>query len=78
MKEMSCKQLGGACELIFQAETFKEMMELSQQHGMDMFNQKDEPHMIAISKMQNLIKSPTAMQEWMESKERDFDALLEV
>jgi hypothetical protein len=35
MKTMTCKQLGGACDIMFQAETFGEMSELSMQHGME-------------------------------------------
>ena len=37
MKTMSCKQLGGACDEKFHAETFEKMAELSQKHGMEMF-----------------------------------------
>lgn len=35
MKTMTCKQLGGACDLTFQAETFEEMARQSQQHGLE-------------------------------------------
>jgi len=37
MKTMTCKQLGGACDQTFQANTFEELTELSKQHGMEMF-----------------------------------------
>ena len=37
MKTMTCRQLGGACELEFRANTFEEMAELSKKHGMEMF-----------------------------------------
>ena len=36
MKSMSCKQLGGACDLEFRASTFEEMAELGKKHGMEM------------------------------------------
>ena len=42
MKTMTCKQLGGAFELKFQANTFEEMADLSQNHGKDMFQKNDE------------------------------------
>lgn len=29
MKVMSCKQLGGACDVLFQAETFEEIAQKS-------------------------------------------------
>jgi hypothetical protein len=77
MKTMTCKQLGGACDLEFHAETFEEMAELSKQHGMEMFKQGDEAHLKAMSEMQELMKSPTAMQEWFDNKRKAFDALPE-
>ncbi len=78
MKEMTCKQLGGACELVFQAETFEEIAKLSQQHAMDMFEKKDKEHIIAMGKMQELMKSPDALKQWMDEKRKEFDALTEL
>ncbi|WP_246202987.1 DUF1059 domain-containing protein [Fulvivirga lutimaris] len=74
---MTCKQLGGACDIKFQAGTFEEMAELSKQHGMDMLNKKDKAHLEAMGKMQELMKSPDAMQAWFDSKRKEFDALPE-
>lgn len=37
MKTMTSKQLGGACNLAFHAETFEEMAKLSKQQGAEMF-----------------------------------------
>ena len=34
MKTMSCRQLGGACDKEFHANTFEDMAELSKKHGM--------------------------------------------
>jgi hypothetical protein len=34
MKGMTCRQLGGACDLVFLAQSFGEMAEQSKQHGM--------------------------------------------
>jgi len=77
MKTMSCKQLGGACDIEFKANTFEEMAELSKQHGMEMFQKKDEAHLEAMNKIQELMQKPEAMQEWFESKKREFEALPE-
>jgi hypothetical protein len=33
MKTMSCKQLGGACDKLFSADTFDEIAMMSQNHG---------------------------------------------
>jgi len=34
MKTMTCKQLGGACEERFYANTFEELAAISKKHGM--------------------------------------------
>jgi len=44
MKIMTCKQLGGACELELQANTFEEISELSKNHCMEMLQKEDQPH----------------------------------
>lgn len=75
MKSMTCLQLGGACNKVFQAETFAEIAELSKQHGTEMWKIKDPAHMAAMSKMQEMMQSPTTMQEWFASKEAEFNAL---
>ncbi len=77
MKTMTCKQLGGACDKEFQANTFEEIAEMSKNHGMEMFQQQDEAHLKAISEMQELMKSPSAMQEWFAEKKKEFEALPE-
>ncbi len=77
MKTMTCQQLGGACELEFSANTFEEIGKLSEAHGMEMFKKGDEKHLAAMNEMRNLMKTPNAMQEWFESKQKEFDALPE-
>jgi len=75
MKTMSCKQLGGACDKKFHANTFEEMVELSKAHGMEMFQQQDKEHLEAMSKIQVLMTKPEAMAEWFESNKKKFEAL---
>ena len=70
---MTCNQLGGACNKEFTAETFEEMADLSKNHGMEMMN--DEAHLAAMKKMMELMQDPKAMQEWFESKNKEFEAL---
>jgi len=77
MKTMTCKQLGGACNMEFHAETFEEMAELSKKHWMEMFQSGDKAHLEAMQKMQELMKSPDAMNEWLENRRREFEALSE-
>lgn len=75
MKTMSCKQLGGACDQQFHAETFEEMAELSRKHGIEMFEKKDHAHLKAMEEMQQLMHKPDAMTKWFESKREEFKAL---
>lgn len=75
MKTLTCKQLGGACEKEFHAETFGEIAEMSKQHGMQMLQKNDSDHMAAMGEMQELMQKPGAMQEWYENKRKEFEAL---
>jgi len=75
MKTMTCKQLGGACDKEFHANTFEEIAQLSKKHGMEMFQTNDAAHLKAMNEMQSLMQSPNAMKEWFENKRREFDAL---
>lgn len=70
---MTCKQLGGACDMAFNAETWEEMQELSKQHGMEMAEQGDEPHLKAMEEMKEKMQDPMAMQKWMEARKTEFD-----
>ncbi|WP_420316048.1 DUF1059 domain-containing protein [Ekhidna sp.] len=77
MKTMTCRQLGGACDLELQADTFEEMEEKSKKHGMEMFQKGDEAHLNAMRKMKDLMKTPEDMQAWFNSKREEFNALSE-
>lgn len=72
---MTCNQLGGACDVEFQAETFEEMAELSKKHGAEMFQKGDAAHLEAMNNIKHLMKSPEAMQAWFGERRREFDAL---
>ena len=74
MKSMTCNQLGGACDLVFSGETFDELAAQSQQHGKEMFGANDGPHMEAMSKMMELMKSGE-MDSWMAARKAEFDSL---
>ena len=75
MKIMNCKQLGGACDKEFHANTFEEMAELSKQHGMKMHQAQDAEHLKAMQKMGELMQMPEEMNKWYESKQKEFDEL---
>jgi len=72
---MTCKQLGGACDLEFQANTFDEIAELSKKHGKEMFEENDTVHLEAMHKMQELMKNSEDMKKWFADKRKEFDSL---
>ena len=77
MKRMTCRQLGGACDLEFRADSFHEMAELSKRHGMEMFQKGDQAHLQAMEEMKSLMADPKAMKQWSDGKREEFDALPE-
>jgi len=72
---MTCKQLGGACDEEFTANTFEEISEMSKKHGTEMFQKRDDVHLKAFNEMSELMKSPDTMKEWFDNKRKEFDAL---
>ena len=78
MKSMTCRQLGGACDLEFRASTFEEMAELSKKHGKEMHQKQDSAHLEAMQAMRSLMQNPEDMENWYESKRQEFEALPEV
>jgi hypothetical protein len=74
---MTCKQLGGACDKEFHAETFEEMAELSKKHGIEMAEKGDEEHLSVMEEMRKVMNDPEVMKEWIEKKQKEFDALTE-
>jgi|TARA_B110000908_G_C10146001_1_gene399064 hypothetical protein len=77
MKTMTCKQLGGACDQAFHANTFEELTELSKQHGMEMFQKQDATHLESMAQIMQLMQSPQAMNAWMEQRKQEFETLPE-
>ena len=75
MKTMTCRQLGGACDLEFTAETFEEMVELSKNHGMAMFQKGDAAHLDAMNKIKQLMQTPEAMATYFDNKRQQFNDL---
>tara|TARA_B110000211_G_C14044341_1_gene538213 strand:- start:1568 stop:1789 length:222 start_codon:yes stop_codon:yes gene_type:complete len=72
---MTCKQLGGACDKEFTADTFEEIINMSKMHGMEMFTTGDTDHLKAIGEIQKMMQTPEAMQAWMDEKKAIFESL---
>ena len=75
MKTMTCKQLGGACDTEFHANSFEEIAEQSKKHGMEMFQKGDQAHLTAMNEMLELMKTPDSMIDWFDNKKKEFDSL---
>jgi hypothetical protein len=71
---MTCKELGGACDLEFHANTFEEIAQMSQKHGKEMFQSGDKAHLDAMNKMRDLMQSGDGMTNWMENERKGFEA----
>ncbi|MEO5673293.1 MAG: hypothetical protein ABIQ74_01480 [Chitinophagales bacterium] len=77
MKKMTCRQLGGACDTEFKANTFEEIADLSKKHAMEMFHKGDKPHFDAMNEMKKLLQSPNDMKTRMDGKGNEFNSLPE-
>jgi predicted small metal-binding protein len=75
MKTMTCKQLGGACNQTFSADTFDEIAKMVSMHAREMVQQGDAAHISAMNEMRNNMTSPQAMNAWMDEKRKVFDSL---
>ncbi|MCV6610613.1 MAG: DUF1059 domain-containing protein [Amphritea sp.] len=78
MKAMTCRQLGGACDTVFRANTFEELAELSKQHGIEMYRKQDQAHLDAMQRMSELMADPEKMQQWFEARRKEFESLPEL
>lgn len=72
---MTCRQLGGACDIEFKANTFDEMASQSRQHGMEMMEKGVQDNLKAMQEMRDMMMNPEAMQKWMAEKESLFNSL---
>ena len=77
MKTMTCTQLGGACDYKITGETFEEMAQKAQEHGMEMAAAKDSAHLVAMGRMKELMSNPETLQKWMDGRKAAFDSLPE-
>lgn len=75
MKTMTCKQLGGACDQTFSANTFDEIAMMVSKHAREMVRNGDTAHIEAMNEMRNNMTSPEATKAWMDDKRKAFDAL---
>ena len=72
---MTCKQLGGACNQTFSANTFDEIAMMVSKHAREMVQQGDAAHIEAMNEMRNKMNSPEEVTAWMDEKRKAFNNL---
>lgn len=75
MKTMTCRELGGACDKTFTANTFDEIGQLSKEHAKEMFDKRDLPHLEALKQMNEMMKAQNTFIQWLKSKKETFENL---
>ena len=77
MKTMTCKQLGGPCDLPLRGETADEVIKAQDKHLNEIVSTGDEAHKSALKEMKGRWKHPLSGMAWYRKTKRDFAALLE-
>jgi predicted small metal-binding protein len=77
MKTMTCRQLGGPCELALRANTADEVIKLQDKHLREIVASGDEAHQSALKEMKGRWRRPIAGMGWYRKAKRDFAALPE-
>jgi hypothetical protein len=77
MKTMTCKQLGGPCDLALHGQTADEVIKAQDKHLNDIVAGGDEAHADALKQMKGRWKHPVAGMSWYRQAKRDFADLPE-
>ncbi len=77
MKTMTCKMLGGPCELALHGETADDVIKQQDQHLKDVVAAGDEAHAAALGDMKGRWKRPISGMKWYKATKRDFAELPE-
>jgi hypothetical protein len=77
MKTMTCKQLGGPCELPLHGQTADEVIKAQDSHLKEMVAGGDETHQSALKAMKGRWKHPISGMGWYKDAKRDFAGLPE-
>jgi len=75
MKTMTCKQLGGACDLELRGDDANEVIKAQDQHLREVVAGGDTAHEPALKDMKGRWKRPISGMKWYRQVQRDFDAL---
>jgi hypothetical protein len=74
---MSCRQLGGACDLALRGETADEVIKAQDRHLREAVAAGDTAHEQALEEMKGRWKHPLRGMGWYKSTKREFAGLPE-
>ncbi len=77
MKTMTCRQLGGACDLALRGDTADEVIQAQDKHLKEIVAGGDEAHRDALDDMKKRWKNPIKGMGWYKATKREFAALPE-
>ena len=77
MKTMTCRQLGGACDLPLRGATADEVIKAQDQHLKEMVANGDPSHEAAAAAMKGRWKRPVSGMKWYRTAKKDYAALPE-
>ena len=77
MKTMTCRQLGGACDLPLRGATADEVIKAQDQHLRDAVAAGDTSHETALTEMKGRWKHPIKGMGWYKNTKREFAELPE-
>lgn len=75
MKTMTCKQLGGPCDLAHHGESADDVIKAQDAHLKEMVAAGDTAHVPANDEMRGRWKRPLSGMRWYKQAKRDFAAL---
>ena len=77
MKTMTCKQMGGSCDVTFQGNKADDVIKAEDKHLKEMVAKGDETHKSALKSMQDRWKNPISGMGWYTKTKKAFAVLPE-
>ncbi len=75
MKTMTCRQLGGPCDVAHTATTADEVIKAQDKHLKDAVAGGDDTHAAALAEMKGRWKRPISGMKWYKNAKSEFAAL---
>ena len=77
MKTMTCKQLGGPCDLALRGSSADEVIKAADRHLKEAVAGGDTTHQDALQALKHRWRHPVSGMRWYKDTKRDFAALPE-